>query len=58
MNIDSVIDEVNISQEVSQKTGKPYKYVGLKLSNGYQARVFLHPAEMAVIEQLLKTVKS
>jgi hypothetical protein len=54
MNIDNVIDEVRIDQALSNKTGKSYRMVVIKLSNGYESKVFLHPAEMAVIDSLLK----
>lgn len=57
MNIDDVIDEVRLDKPTSAKTGKPYTVVILKLSNGYEAKVFLHPAEVAVIESLLAGAK-
>lgn len=57
MNIDDVIDEVRLDQGVSQKSGKSYKFVAIKLSNGYETKVFLHPAEISVIEGLLKGAK-
>lgn len=53
-NIDDVVEEVRIDGGVSAKTGRPYKVMVLKLENGYEIKVFPHPAEMAVIENLLK----
>lgn len=57
MNIDNVIEEVRLDQNVSNKTGKPYKVLVVKLLNGYEIKVFPHPAEMSVIENLLKGAK-
>ncbi|HEX8182089.1 MAG TPA: hypothetical protein VF575_00630 [Candidatus Saccharimonadales bacterium] len=56
-NIDTVVDECRIDSALSQKTGKPYKVLVLKLSNGYEVKVFPHPAEMAVIDSLIKGAK-
>lgn len=56
-NIDQVIDEVRVDSPVSNKTGKPYKVLVIKLINGYEVKVFPHPAEMSVIESLLKGAK-
>ena len=56
-NIDDVVDEVRVDGAVSNKTGKPYKVLVIKLANGYEIKVFPHPAEMSVIENLLKGAK-
>jgi hypothetical protein len=56
-NIDNVIEEVRIDGAVSSKTGKPYRVLVVKLINGYEVKVFPHPAEMSVIESLLKGAK-
>lgn len=56
-NIDQVIDEVRVDSAVSNKTGKPYKVLVVKLISGYEVKVFPHPAEMSVIEGLLKGAK-
>jgi hypothetical protein len=53
MDIDPVVLEVRIDTATSAKTGRPYKVLVLKLENGYEAKVFLHPAEVAVIESLM-----
>lgn len=50
--LDSVVDEVRLDTQTSAKTGRPYKQLVLKLTNGYEVKVFPHPAEVAVIEQL------
>jgi hypothetical protein len=56
-DLDPVLDEVRLEGAVSQKTGKPYKKVVIKLINGYEMTVFPHPAEMSVIEALLDAAK-
>ena len=56
-NIDNVIEELRIDGAVSNRTGKPYKVLVIKLINGYEVKVFPHPAEMNVIESLLKGAK-
>lgn len=56
-NIDNVVEEVRLDGGVSAKTNRPYKVLVIKLLNGYEVKVFPHPAEMAVIESLLKGAK-
>jgi hypothetical protein len=56
-NIDPVIEELRIDGAVSNKTGKPYKVLVIKLINGYEMKLFPHPAEMSVVEGLLKGAK-
>ena len=57
MNLDEVVDELRLDTNTSAKTGKPYKQLVIKLSNGYEVKVFPHPAETAVIESLMAGTK-
>ncbi len=56
-NIDQVIDEVRVDTPTSSKTGRPYRVLVVKLINGYEVKVFPHPAEISVIDNLLKGAK-
>lgn len=53
MNIDDSVQDIKIKTGVS-KTGNNYRYLSIMLVNGYELKLFPHPAELAVIDSLLK----
>jgi len=56
-NADDVIDSVNVITRTSQKSGKPYQMLQVKLQNGYDIELFLERAEMKVLQMLLDGIK-
>jgi hypothetical protein len=53
-NIDSIIDQVNISERLS-KAGKPYKCLQILLDNGHELVMFTRErAEITMLEQELR----
>jgi hypothetical protein len=54
-DIDALVDGVALVERTSAKTGRPYKLLQLKLSNGYDVEVFLERAEVKLIELLAKS---